>query len=92
MAPAFGPGRHPGVLGSSPGQAPGMEHAYPSDCVSDSLPLSLSAYKKSKKKKICSSNNIPPDAGAVSFVVHILRTSDLQGKILDSSWRVTKSV
>ena len=53
LAPAFGPGRDPGVPGSSPGiesrdrvphQAQGMEPASPSSCVSASL--SLYVYHK----------------------------------------------
>ena len=41
LAPAFGPGRDPGVLGSSPALGSLHEPASPSACVSASLSVSL---------------------------------------------------
>ena len=47
LAPAFGPGRDPGDLGSSPTSGSWcMEPASPSACVSASLSLSLCDYHK----------------------------------------------
>ena len=41
LAPAFGPGCDPGVLGSSPASGSHMEPASPSTCVSASLWVSI---------------------------------------------------